>query len=298
MAGKKKYTKKKNVLKKSQIFSKKSAKSQAKQIYYLNKKVNAINRKNRPEIDTMTTDMIFGSFIKPGGEPRKYDNGRIALFKDYLLSDRQVNTHFYMDVDDNVDIIKVRNIQIFGDFGLSELNSYSEDYVTIPNSTINAAPPMVAYLRIYICQTKSGGDDFPSRIFTDIVSDSDDSAFVDSNLISGPLIRGLAKRLKVIRKKIIKVTPNNPRKLYKFKIPGFTYKKVNGGYDSNELFIYYQYVCPCMLQYQNSQGVVTKISPRCHWSMNAKISWNRNPGVEMVTPTNAPQYNPNIEPSE
>ena len=50
---KKRYYSKKRTLKKSTIFGKKSAKSQAKQIYALNKKVNAIQKYTKPEIQTL-----------------------------------------------------------------------------------------------------------------------------------------------------------------------------------------------------------------------------------------------------
>lgn len=307
MAYKKSYRKKynrssnkKRVLKKSQIFSKKSAKSQAKQIYYLNKKINYVNKKVSPEIDTMTTDIIYKT-ENFNNKPLKYSNGRIALFRGYLNNSRDSDSHFYFSIDDNVDIIKVKNICLYGDFGFSEYNSVSGQYAVIPNSDITAQSPHVAYMRFIVCQTFSGGDDFPTRLTTDIVKDSEDSAFVDTTLINGPLIRGLKKRFKVLKQKIIKITPTNPRKLYKIYIPGFTYKKVNGSYKSGEIFIYYQYVCPAMLQYTDTTvipNITTKISPEVHWSMNCKISWNRTPGVEMVIPSDVPVWNPNVEPND
>lgn len=299
----KRYSKKryyKKTLKKSSIFGRKSAKSQAKQIYALNKKVNYLAKANKPEIDTMTTDMRFQyeNQIGPNGilMPKKYGDGHIALFADHLLNEDETN-HFRLMLDDGCDTIKIKNLTLYGDFGFSSFRSVSNQYVIMNNTTQTTSDPRCAYFRILICQCKKSLDNYPHKVFTSIRNIEESDPNVDCSLVQGPLIKGFTNYFKILRKKVIKITEDNPRKMFKFKLRGFTYRRgPEDVYGANEIYIFYQYVSPAVLRYVNSATQeVYFISPEVHWSLNCKLSYNRNPGIHLLEPPEgqAPAVNPN-----
>lgn len=271
-------------LKKSNIFSNKSAKSQAKQIYYLNKKVTKLSKQSAPEIDTLADNLLFASNLQDN-QPLKEYNGRIVLFRDYITNADWYTNHTGFSLEDDCDTVKVRSLQIFGSFAFTDENRLSAPWATNPNYTLDAGGPRTAYMKLIVCKTKAGGSGFPNRLTVPLNEENPTTtAYADMSLINGPLVKNLSKRLEILRIKVIKITDSNPQKMFKIKLPGFTYKKVVGEnpFNSNEIIIYYQYCCPTMLQHANtSTGAITKISPSTHFQLNYKIAWNRNPGIQI-----------------
>lgn len=97
---KKYYKRKYKTLKKSNIFRKKSAKSQATQIYALNKKINRIYKQTAPEIHTYVTNQLNGFNKVFQGTQTDNDNG---FFQQNGIISRLFNSsgHFAGDPGDD-----------------------------------------------------------------------------------------------------------------------------------------------------------------------------------------------------
>ena len=117
---KKRYNYKKKTLKKSNIFTHKSAKSQAKQIYAINKKINYISKTTRPELQTTTIPMIYKRFIDANSRPIISDYGRLFFYSNYALNSEQTG-----HIDLQGDMMRVRYIKFFGQFGIFNDTSLS-----------------------------------------------------------------------------------------------------------------------------------------------------------------------------
>lgn len=271
----KKYYRKRyrNKLSKRNIFSKKSAKNQAKQIYYLNKKINYIRKTTAPETQTFTTNIVnWVNDVNPN-IVSEY-NQRIALYEEKLI-----NTDLLTDrIDMKGDLLRVKNITFYGSFTLSPNRTVNYDDVGI-SQNISLTSPQTVYMRILICKLVQGGGRVPARITQDGPAIGTSGAYKDITPIFGPLVSGLGGQMTVIKQKIIKVNNNNPFKSFKFTLKNKSvgnFKKLENwptAFGMNELLIYVQYLNPASIQKVVGGGTTSIISPGCVFSMNCKISY-------------------------
>lgn len=238
----KKYYKKKT-LKKGNIFKYKNAKSQAKQIYALNKKVNNVYKKIKPEtqiVHSFLQNRIFttdGNFDSEG--VMEWHTG-IYLYEQRLLSQEAG----YGNYSIKGKLLRPYNFTINGAFGNRQYQ-----YIDETDNTVERIP-MTGYLRILVCKlARSNMARFPGQICKSFGSFGSDKP--DIGLITGPLIDNIAGGLEIVKDKVIKVNEKNPYKCFKIKVknPG-TYKidAINPtstvpGF-LNEYVIYIQYYCP------------------------------------------------------
>lgn len=241
------YYNKKYPLKKSNIFSKKSAKSQAKQIYALNKKINNIEKRTKPETITQknvfcnrlfTVDGLYGSYGVKEWHTRLY------LYEDILLNADQCNYQI------KGHMLRPYNITISG---LFENKNHNVEL----NGKI-LTPPLTGYLRFIVCKLVGGNQSrYPERITQSYSPNTD-----DIGLIMGPLINNVSASLKVIKNKVIKIDNVKDSRLFKIKIknPG-TYRigVVNETAAvlpafKNEYLVYVQYFCPDQMFLDGYEG--------------------------------------------
>lgn len=273
----KKWYKKGYPLKKSNIFSKKSAKSQAKQIYALNKKVNKIQKLNAPEIQTVQDNIYDENFTYQLQPITNKDNATV-LYKDFLL-----NTNKACHIDMKGDMLRPRYLNLYGMFGVINDSSLEGDWTVAQTKRLLERQPFTAYLRIIVCRLKSSTQYIPGKI-----TQAPDQNFSADNVydikpIYGPLVSDVTANLDIIKNKVIKVNVNNPMKLYKIKISakklGYIYRKSTTGMlldtvGQNEIAIYYQYVCPNVLRYYNtSTSTDYKVGPICRFTMSYNFGY-------------------------
>lgn len=263
---------KKRTLKKSNIFSKKSAKSQAKQIYALNKKINYINKMNRPETITKDWIMLTYNNIDPA-----------TLSDDYPAIFTEWHQHYYIYENGLLDdagytmtgnVLRPYNINIYGSFA-NEM--YSLNYKpTGENNVYHYNVPLTGYLRIIVCKLSGGNQGKElgqiTQPFTKDISQP------DFGLISGPLVDDVSKSLKIIKNKVIKINDKNPIKNFRIKIknPGAYQKGVSSSVSppayKNEYLIYIQYFCPDVLRLIKNQ-TLTRVAPYQYVKMACKMAF-------------------------
>ena len=163
--------KKNYTLKKSNIFRKKSAKSQAKQIYSLNRKINKIEKLTAPEIQIIQ-DNIYDTIFLSNDQPITNKNDALVLYKDFLL-----NTTKECHIDMNNDIIRPRFLTLYGMFGVMNDSSLEGDWNIAQTKKLLERQPFSAYLRIIVCRLKSSTQMIPGKI-----TQAPDQQFTFSNL--------------------------------------------------------------------------------------------------------------------
>ena len=265
----KKYNKK---LSKGNIFKHKSAKSQAKQIYYLNKKINYITKTTKPEVHTFKTNIVnWVNDVNPNIVNER--NQRIAIYEEKLINDTEHLDRIPMQGQ----LLRVQNITFYGSFTLSSNRTVNYDDVGT-NTNISLTSPQTAYMRILICKLKQGGGRVPARITQDGDPLGISGGYKDITPIFGPLVKGLGGQMTIIKQKIIKVNNETPFKAFKFTLNNKkvgNYKKLENwptSFGQNEILVYYQYLSPASIQKQVGDTSVI-ISPGCVFSMNCKISY-------------------------
>lgn len=236
----KRYYKKKtyrryNKLRKGYIFGRKSAKSQAKQIYALNKKINRIEYKTKPETiikecpfvnQLFTTDGNLGSY-----SVKEWHN-RVYLYEEKLFKDTGCNYEI------KGKMLRPYNISISGLFENKNHN------VELAGKVYT--PPLTGYLRFVVCKLTGGNQGkMPDNVCKSY------GQTPDIGLIMGPLASNISASCKIIKNKVIKIDNVKDNRMFKIKIknPG-TYRigdtanpAVPPAY-KNEYLIYIQYFCP------------------------------------------------------
>lgn len=235
--GKKRYYRK--TLKKSNIFSKKSAKSQAKQIYALNKKINRIEYKTKPEI--ICKDCYMWSSVDKGyseSAPQSEFHTYSYLYEENLFNASKINYQM------KGNMLRPYNITLYGSFQ-NCLYEYNLDGTPLK-------VPLTGYLRIIVCKLDGGNQGrYPVQITKNFSSET------DYGLINGPLVSDITASLKIVKDKVIKIDEEHPCKLWRIKIksPG-TYR--TGEYYGNppafknEYLVYYQLYTPLQLRVEYS----------------------------------------------
>ena len=252
---KRRYYKNKRTLKKSNIFKYKSSKSQAKQIYALNKKVNYIKKHMTPETKTHE-QLLFRRIFTANGtldsdSLRSYDD-KVILYKERLFKNFDGTDGYALQGN----ILRPYNFTITGVFS-NKCYSYVQDYNL---TSVSQSVPMTGYLKIIVCRLLKGDmGSLPAKL-----TKPWDPEGTDAGLVNGPLVDRISGSLKIVKTKLIKVNEKNPAKCFKITIknPG-TYKKTlstAATYNMNEYVIYYQYFCPDLLT-SNDGAVVHNLAP-------------------------------------
>lgn len=267
---------KKKTLKKSNIFKKTGAKSQARQIYALKKKINYFSKLNKPEVHTHTGNLFNWMLQMPLTSSEKH--GRVELYEGSLIKHGEVNPD---GIEMKGDLMRIQNITLYGQISLGANIVPSVEDVN-NHLDYDAYNNVSAYIKIIVCRLPYGGARIPQRITQDGPLIGESGAYTDMTPINGPLISGIGRQLKIIYTKYIKVDNLHPTKMYKIKLNN---KKVGNfrkfenwpdSYGMNEIVIYYQYVAPSILIHQfNEQGVPIeqRISPNAFFTMNYKCAY-------------------------
>ena len=234
------YNRRRYALKKNNIFKYKSAKSQAKQIYALNKKVNKIAYQFKPEVYTPSCVMFKRHMTTDGtstadGVSEWHTN--IQVFKNNLFAADKCN---YLMKGDN---LRPYNFTIYGNFGNKNL-SYVVNSGTEASSAVDV--PLTGYLRIVVCKLVGQQYFLPLQ-----VTQSFDPNANDYGLINGPLIKDVSRSLKIVKNMVIKVDQKDPQKMFKITVknPGVisagagTGTYVPSTYN-NDYMVYFQYWIP------------------------------------------------------
>lgn len=282
MAFRKRYTKRvykgSRTLKKRNIFKNTSSKSQAKQIYKLNKKVNYIQKTTAPEIQQLQDNLRVVSFTDGNSRPILHYNDSMTLYKDFLLNNQRTR---YIDMCG--DMLRVRYLYLYGLFGVYADTSLEGDWASQPLIREHTKQPFTAYLRLIVCKLKKSVQSVPLKI----TQDPDELIATGSNYwgikpINGPLITNLGSQLTVLKDKVIKVNNTNPMKLFKIKLSpkqlGYTYRKPPTGsagatVGENEIVIYYEYVCPNVLQHVDTGGNKINVGPNARFTLNVNYGY-------------------------
>lgn len=234
--------KKRRTLRKGNIFKNKSAKSQAKQIYALNKKINYIEKKTRPE--TLVCQTVFvNQLFTVDGQLGSYGlaewHQRYFIYEEKLFGTIENGGCGYHMVGS---MLRPYNITISGLFE-------NKNHTAEIGGKVYDSIPMTGYLRIIVGKLYGGNQGrYPAQITKPYGNTP------DIGLICGPLINDVSASMKIIRNKVIKIDSQRDTRMFKIKIrnPGTYRKGVDQGGASipaykNEYIMYIQYYAPDQL---------------------------------------------------
>lgn len=255
------YSKKNKTLSKKNIFTNKKASSQAKQINALNKKVNAVYKKVKPEMIIKDCSMLTQEF----NHVKKWTNHHL-IYKEYLLNNGKINYQIQGDH------INPYSFTVYGCFTNRDVSHVDADGAV-------RAMPNIGYLRIIICKLGANAYYIPNDI-TKSFDATTETGQVDFGVINGPLIDNVTSNMKIVKNKVIKITPDKPCKMFKIKVknPGMyriTPKTNASAIDSGEYIIYLQYYSP-VLMYENNGGVISEVGPLQNLNMGIKFAFTNN----------------------
>lgn len=212
----KRYYRKRRILKKSSIFGKKSAKSQAKQIYALNKKINRVEKLTKPEILVHNCPKCNEITIdcRPDAEPAPKTLDTLYGFLISDLKHSQTN-HGYTNFAYTGKLCRVQNMVIYHTMEMSRS----------PQSGYDSAP-QDAYVRITYQKIFKNLDIGSNMI--KLHNNYSDGAF----RVKGPLSEGITAQGKIIYDKVFKLDDNHTKKIVKINFKHFNLRNP----DQNELF--------------------------------------------------------------
>lgn len=280
----KKYRKKKKTLSKARIFGKKSAKSQAKQIYALNKKVNYIQKTTAPETKVFKNVLFYFDNLSGGNLLSEYHH-RFDLYKERILN---TSLKKYLEIDGN--LLRVKNIYIYGYFGLK---SWTYLTTTTPQTELNV--PKDAYLKVTVARVIKGSTNYPNTLYEslpNISSTGTDAQFdegVPISYINGPMKDGITSQIQILKKKVIHITPAKTSKMMKIKL--YNSRKCNLNYrigegsprdNQGEIFIYVDFISPVSL-YRTDVNPPVMVAPRVVAQFNYKLVYSDDGTKEITT---------------
>lgn len=276
--------KKKKALTKANIFGKKSAKSQAKQIYALNKKVNYIQKTTSPETKIFKGVLFyFDSYNSTTGKLLSEYHHRYELYRTRIL---HTNLKRYLQIDG--DLLRVKNIYLYGYFGLKEWTFYSSD-----GDQMNI--PKDAYFKVTVARVIKGSANLPNSIYEPLPNvspsgtDKEYEEGIPISYINGPMIDGVTSQLQILKKKVIHITPAKTSKMMRIKL--FNSKKCNLNYRisssyqadrQGEIFVYVDYISPVSL-YRTSVEPPEMVAPRVVAQFNYKLVYSDDGTKEIST---------------
>ena len=255
----------KKTLRKSNIFSKRSSRSQARQIYALNKKVNYIQRTQKPELQTRDYNIWYKRFLDDNNQPKSLEVGRSFFYESVALNPATPEPNRIIL---NGNLMRVKFIKFFGQFGIYNDTSLEGDWAVAPTKRLFENDPSTAYLRIVVCRMKKGGGRTPHDIYNENPNENaiGATAYDASYSMIGPLVKDITSQFDVIKSKVIKVDVSKPFKMFSFKLNakklGYVYRRpvdVNAS-GQNELLIYYCYTCPALLNYHLKINIKNSVS--------------------------------------
>lgn len=251
---------KKNSLTKGNIFGHKNAKSQAKQIYKLNKKINKIQYLTKPETIVKSGELVNiwnTSNGQLGGTLQSEKHSRWYLYEEGLFGKLSYNI--------KGNLIRTNNITLYGYFGVRDLIERFDDE--------NYDVDPTAYLRITVAKVGANSTSLPSIIHQSFDTTNPNG---DYGLINGPLIKDVSASLKIIKDKVVKVSPETPKKLWRIKLkyPGNYRKGVASSGNPNwynEYIVYFTVFVPRLLQVFNSSSQLETLGPHVNLAAGMKF---------------------------
>lgn len=190
------------------LYTHRSAKSQASQIYSLNKKVNSVYKSIKPDIDTV---------IGPGNPSTSltFQQNSVAAF--ILASIPIIDNNTLGNLGQNLDFINIRNVRF--------------QFLYRFNSLSDSTQPI--YIRLTFLKLRIGTTSFPSA--TSIFSENADP-YVK---VRGPLHMNLYDTgYKIVGDYKYKITKSNPNLDFKISFKGFRLDKGSSTMPKNGLVCY------------------------------------------------------------
>lgn len=199
---------KKTKFSKLNLYTHKGAKSQARQIYALSKKVNTVYRYTKPDIDTVTGSVNPSASIT-------FTNNSVV---NYLLASMPIVDDTTLGkLGQNLDFVYIRNVKFHF---LYRFNA--EDDTTQP-----------LYIRLTFLKLRQGQANFPAA--TTIFSAQADPYIK----VRGPLRDGLYDTgYKIVGDYKFKITKNRPNLDFKVNFRGFKLERGNSTMPKNTLVAY------------------------------------------------------------
>lgn len=260
----KKYYKRSSPLKKKNIYKNTTAKSQATQIYRLNRKINSVYKNIAPEMIIKECGLInkrFDDGVLHAESPLQEWHYQHYLYEEKLLGATSEAPPKGPGCGYEIKgkMLRCRNITLRGTFQIcNNYNSYGEG--------------RPCYLKIIICRCKESNQGrFPGQITKPYITGQN-----DMGLINGSLVEGISAGLQFVKTLVLKIDKDEPAKNFKIDIknPG-VYRE--GPYTGNakpcfknEYIVYYQYLCPYLLLNGGDQG---PLGPFCSLQSSVKFAF-------------------------
>ncbi len=205
----------------ARIFSKTSAKSQAKQIYALKKSVNGLKRRFRPEIYTHHINI----------DTKTFTNGSLA--DSYYSNNYAWPSAGTGDENKRGDKIFVKNMQL----------NFTFEYYNNSNTGYHDSESSGCPVRIIVIKTKQPCLISDKPALDDILLYSSYSGIEYTQRAVSPYVHGITDKYQIMYNKVFYMTPQkNQKALRVFLKPGL----IQWETDSSATHVFY-YVCPCGL---------------------------------------------------
>lgn len=278
-------------LKKSAIFSRRSAKSQAKQIYRLNKKVNYVSRINRPDIEVLSNNIIKETSYGGTTSALKNRNGVFSVFRQSIFDTVNPGINGHLNIVG--DKMRFKKLQLYGYFGFFDDFKVQWPAASIGGTVENRRdgiydPSASCYLRIIVCKLIKSTANLPLKITTDVGNIYSTSTPNDLTPIFGPLVNKITGTMKVLKNKVIKIdSTKNSGKAFKITIPGYTIRKgITTGAnvdDAGSILVYWQYSASNLFQYVDPNNTAHILGPNTFFNLNYKLVYYNTKEVEFVS---------------
>lgn len=217
---KKRYYRRKK-LSKANIFGRKSAKSQAKQIYALNKKINRVEKQTKPEMKIYENTNWMEDSIDCRG-----DSGSV-LKTDYKFVFNTLKSLLDPFSYDGK-LCRINSLMMI--FNMSIARSAQNNYDALPQDS---------YIRITIQRIPKQLDRTTERIVSlhTLYGGTDGALY----RVKGPLCQGCTAQGKILYDHTFKLSDKNTMKLVKVKFNNFILRNANQDnyFDANELYVMY-----------------------------------------------------------
>ena len=184
----KRFYKKKAKFSKNNLYRNRSSKKQALQIYRLNRKINYIEKKTKPEI----SEGIFSTTLS-------------SEFLEKNSAQLQETTDLFKTLKTNMkgELVRLQNIRIYGGF-TSNLNEYPKDFTILSS-----------YIRLIVLQNKTENQTFPGEPLLSRAS-------TGLSCIRSPYMSGFSQTCRILYDRVYKIDHDTPEKTFSFNI-----KKMN-----------------------------------------------------------------------
>lgn len=176
------------------IFNRKGAKAQAKQIYALRKSVNRVARMCKPEVKTIASDMNVGLL----GHPGNYPNNTVALSQRFAMPYPPIGAAEGNRIGD---LISALPLKIY----------FSSQYKKIINSvttpSISKLMTTSGGVRMIVVQSKSALNTAPG--VGDLLEHTSQSQGETVGMLNSPFISGITARFHILYNKVMYYSENH-----------------------------------------------------------------------------------------